>query len=98
MRTTDYRETIRVILSDDGNDDPEASRLRLKLMYALMDSDLTKTQKCYIMAYYRDGMKITDIAAKYGVSPSTVSRTIGRGRKRLFKAMTGREIYRRYTG
>lgn len=97
MNTTDYREVIRMILSDDSNDDPDASKLRHKLMYALMDSDLTKMQKCYIMAYYRDGMKIAEIADKFHVSPSTVSRTIGRGRKRLFKAMTGREIYRRYT-
>lgn len=96
MNRTDYREVIRLILSDDG-EAPESRQIKLKLLGSMLDSNLTKMQKCYIIAYYKDNMKISEIADRYGVVPSTVSRTISRARKRLFRAMTGRELFRRYS-
>ncbi len=71
--------------------------LRLKLLKDVLNDSLTKTQKCYIMLYYKDNMKISDIAELYGVSPSTVSRTVNRARKNLYKALTGRELFSRFT-
>lgn len=60
----------------------------------LLDDNLTNKQKCYIMLYYRDGLTMEEIAARFGVARSTVSRTIFRGRERLFRG-TQRAALRR---
>lgn len=65
-----------------------------ELLRSILDSGLTKTQKCYIMLYYRDGLKMTEIAERYGVNKATVSRTIHRARERIRK-LIGCEILRR---
>ena len=54
-----------------------------KVMKRLVDNELTDKQKRYILMYYRDHMSIYDIADRCGVAPSTVSRTINRGKRRL---------------
>lgn len=53
------------------------------LISQMLDDDLTKKQKCYIILYYRDGLTVNQIAEKFSVSKSAVSRTINRGRKKL---------------
>lgn len=57
------------------------------LLKTCIDDNLTKTQKCYIMLYYKKNMNIVEIAELFHVNKSTVSRTINRGRQRLLKAM-----------
>ena len=49
----------------------------------VFEKQLTDRQKCYIIMYYQDGVPIRAIADLYGVNPSTVSRTIKRGRQKL---------------
>lgn len=49
--------------------------------------ELTYAQKLYITAYFIDGLNMREIGEKYGVNKSTVSRTIARGEKRLFRAL-----------
>jgi len=56
-----------------------------RILRQLLDDNLTNKQKCYIMLYYRDGLTMEEIAARFGVAKSTVSRTIFRGRERLFR-------------
>lgn len=51
----------------------------------LLNDNLTKKQKCYIMLYYRDKLTMDEIAERMGVSKSTVSRTIKRGRENLLR-------------
>ncbi len=58
------------------------------LMKKLIEKQLTERQKCYIIMYYRDQATMRDIAARYGVNPSTVSRTIKRGRQRLANTLS----------
>lgn len=70
--------------------------LRLRLLRSVLNDSLTKTQKCYIMLYYKENMKIADIASLFGVAPSTVSRTVNRARKNLYRAITGRELFSRF--
>lgn len=41
-------------------------------------------------------MTLSEIAKLYGVLPCTVSRTLNRARKRLYTAITGRELYSRF--
>lgn len=55
----------------------------LRALRRLMEDNLTKKQKCYIILYYRDKLTVKEIAEKFGVDKSTVSRTIDRGRKRI---------------
>ena len=58
-----------------------------KLLAAVLKENLTKTQKYYIILYYRDGMTMEEIAKLCGVNRSTVSRTLKRARERLKRAI-----------
>ncbi len=49
----------------------------------ILDKQLTDTQKCYIIMYYKEKMTMREIAGLKNVSPSTVSRTIKRANKKL---------------
>lgn len=55
----------------------------------VLNRNLTKTQKSYIMLYYNDKKTIEEIAKIYGVNKSTVSRTIHRAKNNLEKIFTG---------
>lgn len=55
----------------------------------VVNRNLTKTQKSYIMLYYNDKKTIEEIAKIYGVNKSTVSRTIRRGKNNLEKIFVG---------
>ena len=91
------REIFGLMFSGESSENPQEKALKAKLFRSLIDSDLTNTQKCYIIAYYKNNMKICEIAQLFNIAPSTVSRTINRAKKRLFRAMTGRELYYRYS-
>ena len=58
-----------------------------KLINDVLNDNLTKTQKRYIILYYSKGMTIPEIAALCDVNRSTVSRTLKRARERLKKAI-----------
>ena len=68
-----------------SNDLSVRSRLCLELIRDVFESGLTKKQKCYIMLYYRDGLTMQEIADRYSVNRSTVSRTISAARRRFEK-------------
>lgn len=66
-------------LQADGADNL-ADLDRIKRMLPLvLDECVTETQRNYIMKYFVDKMSTVEIAEFYGVSKSTVSRTIHRG-------------------
>ncbi|MGN1132837.1 MAG: hypothetical protein ACI4RN_00105 [Oscillospiraceae bacterium] len=65
---------------------------RIKLLGELMDMNLTKTQKKYIMLYYMKNMNVEEIAHREGVVPSTVTRTLNRGRNRIYRSIVGCEL------
>ena len=50
-----------------------------------MREELTERQRELIEKYYLEGMTMTRIAQELGLSPSTVSRTIKRGKERIRK-------------
>lgn len=77
-----------------GNNSDEPKQ---RLLKEFMEFNLTKTQKQYIMLYYKNNMTITQIADIFGVVPSTVSRTIKRARTRLYRAITGKELFSLYS-
>lgn len=91
---SDHRD-LEEEITDDPTQPPSPDRGEYaKALRALLEKDLTKKQKCYIILYYRDGLTVKEIAEKYGVDKSTVSRTINRGRQRLTGTL-GREVLRR---
>ena len=51
----------------------------------VMREELTERQEELIRLYYLEDMKMTEIAQRLEISPSTVSRTIKRGRDRIRK-------------
>jgi len=61
----------------DGN---LGNRVRVAL-----NEELTDRQRELINLYYLEQMSMTEIAHRLGLSPSTVSRTLKRGRGRLRK-------------
>ena len=50
-------------------------------------NELSEKQKLYIMASACDGLSYSEIASRYGVNKSTVSRTISRAKKNLKKVL-----------
>lgn len=50
-----------------------------------MSEELTDRQRELIEMYYLQGMSMTEIAATLDLDPSTVSRTLKRGRERIRK-------------
>ncbi|MBO6141011.1 MAG: transposase family protein [Ruminococcus sp.] len=69
----------------DYERDSESLKTRLcsQLLRDVLQNGLTKKQKCYIILYYRDRLTMEQIANKYGVNRSTVSRTINAARRRI---------------
>ena len=73
-------------ISRRGTDEESGRRIVVdhpQLLREILDDNLTKKQKCYIMMYYGSGMTVSEIAVRCGVNKSTVSRTIARGRKHI---------------
>ena len=68
-----------------------------RLLRAVLEDNLTKKQKCYIILYYRDGLRPAEIARRFGVNRSTVTRTINRGRQRLLEQRRRTENLHRLT-
>ena len=67
-------------------DGSAASRVRVA-----MDEELTQRQRELIELYYLENMNMSEIACRLGISPSTVSRTLkrGRGRRRKYIKYNG---------
>ena len=82
-------------LFDDGADTkPDLQDTAYaKALRTLLEDNLTKKQKCYIILYYRDKLTVKEIADRFGVDKSTVSRTINRGRQRMTGTL-GKETLR----
>ncbi len=82
----DYITSCEDAFSNDGGDKNKNTRLAGAL-YQVINNDLTKTQKSYIILYYKYKMKPKQIAERYNVNPSTVSRTIARAKKNIFRLL-----------
>lgn len=74
------------LLKDETDGGDKKKRILIAL-YNVIDNDLTKTQKSYIILYYKYNMKIKQIAKHFEVDPSTVSRTIIRAKKKIFRLL-----------
>ena len=68
--------------SDDNSDRLERLRRNLR---KVREQELTPRQQLVLRMYYDEGKSIAKIAKSLKVNKSTVSRTITRARKRLFR-------------
>ena len=92
MRTVSYDNTLGLVdlavytqlMADDNQD--QMNRLKRNLTHALRQ-DITQRQREYMMLYYGQGMSMEAIAKELGVNKSTVSRTLKRGRQRLYRCL-----------
>ena len=92
MRTVSYDNTFGLVdmavytqlMADDNRD--QMNRLKRNLTHALRQ-DITAKQREYMMLYYGRGMSMEAIAKEMGVNKSTVSRTLKRGRQRLYRCL-----------
>lgn len=92
-KTLEYKALSEFIgiLDDDTS---LATRVR-----RVIREELTPRQQEMVTMYYMDGMNMREISDKVGVSISTVSRTISRGRGRLRKYLkyNGRAMMNSFT-
>ena len=58
-----------------------------KALGQAIKTELTERQKQMVTDYYFGGESVTQLAAKYGISKSTVSRHLSRSRERLKGAL-----------
>lgn len=58
-------------------------RISRKLLERVIDERLSEKQAAYLRAYYFSGKNVYQVAEDYGVSASTVSRTIKRAEARI---------------
>ena len=72
------------LIADDNKD--QINRLKRNLTRALRQ-DITAKQRQYMMLYYGQNMSMEAIAKEFGVNKSTVSRTLKRGRQRLYRCL-----------
>lgn len=74
-------------LRDQAEDNSEQlGRLRRNLRKA-REQELTPRQKQMLEMYFDDGQSMVEIAEALGVNRSTVSRTLMRARRRLYRCL-----------
>ena len=52
-----------------------------------LDQELSGCQRRYVTAYYVEGLTVTQVAERYHVDHTTVSRTLARARHRLWRVV-----------
>ena len=71
----------------EGESNSRQLCLMKKALGQAINSELTDRQKQIVNEYYFNGSTVTQIAAKYGITKSTVSRHLTRSRERLKGAL-----------
>lgn len=92
MKRISYDQTFGMVdlamysnmMADDNRE--QLGRLKRNLTHALRQ-DITPKQREYMILYYGRGMSMEAIARQTGVNKSTVSRTLKRGRQRLYRCL-----------
>ena len=92
MKTVSYDNTYGMadlavytaLMAEDNRE--QMGRLKRNLTHALRQ-DITPRQREYMTLYYGKCMSMEAIAREMGVNKSTVSRTLKRGRERLYRCL-----------
>lgn len=76
-------QTEEVISRLCAAEDTPVRTLLLRAVREVWKTELTPCQRNYFRAYYLEHRTMKEIAVQYGVTESTVSRTLHRARRRL---------------
>ena len=68
---------------DEMADDNAERLLRLKRKLSAALSKLPEKQRMYLLAYYSERLTMEQLAERFGVNKSTVSRSVNRAKKTL---------------
>mgnify|MGYP002518217556 CR=1 FL=1 len=79
----DMAAWVRASAEDNAGD---VRRLKRNLRLA-RDEELTARQREMLHLRYEEAMSVTQIAGRLGVSKSTVTRTLARAQRRLYKCL-----------
>ena len=79
------KAAFRSWLNTGGDNADELNYTKAAMKQAIRE-ELSERQRAYMMAYY-GGMTMQQVAKKYGVNVSTVSRTIARARDQLRRVL-----------
>ena len=61
--------------------------IQAKRLHNVIENELTETQRTFITEYYFNNRSLRNIAAEYGVQPSSVFKTIRRGLNRIARCL-----------
>ncbi|MBR2284555.1 MAG: sigma-70 family RNA polymerase sigma factor [Ruminococcus sp.] len=72
-----------------GRDDSNSDKIRKmkKVLYDVIQNELTERQREFIEFYFYDGMNTIEIAQKCSISPQAVSAVLIRAKRRMYKVM-----------
>jgi len=86
-RSGDWLGDLSIWLEENSNNNSElVLRLRQNLTRA-REQELTQRQREVLVLYFDRGMNMSQIARELGVSSSTISRTVRRAKRRLYKCL-----------
>ncbi|MGN0661325.1 MAG: sigma-70 family RNA polymerase sigma factor [Oscillospiraceae bacterium] len=84
------KSKLNFIVSENLKNAPTSeykSRIMKNALVKIIENDLSEKQRTYLCLYFFDGLSMTDIAKKYGVNKSTVSRLIKKAQNRIGSRM-----------
>ena len=94
MKSTPYRVRNNEVYGDmsawiaahAGDNESDLARLKRNLRFA-REEELTARQRELLRLRYEENLSVSEIAALIGRDKSTVSRTLSRARRRLYKCL-----------
>lgn len=94
MKSTPYRVRSNEVYGDmsawiaahAGDNESDLARLKRNLRLA-REEELTARQRELLRLRYEENLSVSEIAALIGRDKSTVSRTLSRARRRLYKCL-----------
>ncbi|MCQ2407911.1 MAG: hypothetical protein MJ065_05220 [Oscillospiraceae bacterium] len=86
--TLDFDKQMLRLLTEETEQairgtEPDQHQILLRAFRMAWEHELTPIQRKYLRCCYQDGMRLREIAARYGVAISTVHRSMTGAKKKL---------------
>lgn len=65
--------------------DSSVRKRQKQVLLSIIGNELTESQRDIFIMYYMEELKMPAIAKRLGINKSTVSRTLGRAKKRIYR-------------
>ena len=86
-RSSEWEGDLTVWLRENAEDNsPQRERLLRNLRRA-RELELTPRQRQFLALHFEQGKSMAQIARELGLNPSTVSRTLTRAKRRLYRCL-----------